>query len=165
MSRRQSRNKSTITYRVGDEYSFLDEDEDAVGSSRKRRPVDQDNDEDGDNFMPDANAEEDPEDDFDEDLVEEEEESDGKTNNWQGNPRSLVQTMFKLRLRVRQLAKERARRLCAFYHKLRHRKSSHQYRFLTASPEVGEEKSTWTINRCALEVLPTLASREARKYD
>jgi transcription factor C subunit 6 len=78
MSRRQSRNKSTITYRVGDEYSFLDEDEDAVGSSRKRRPVDQDNDEDGDNFMPDANAEEDPEDDFDEDLVEEEEESDGE---------------------------------------------------------------------------------------
>ncbi|KAL1649006.1 hypothetical protein SLS61_006528 [Didymella pomorum] len=76
MSRRQSRNKSTASYHVGDEYSFLDEDEDDAGSSQKRRPVAEDDDEDGDDFMPDANIEEEPEDDSDEDLVEEE-ESDG----------------------------------------------------------------------------------------
>lgn len=76
MSRRQSRNKSTTSYRVGDEYSFLDEDEDTASPSRKRRPVGQDDDDDGDDFMPDANAEEEPEDDFDDDLVEE--ESDGE---------------------------------------------------------------------------------------
>ncbi|KAF3037349.1 hypothetical protein E8E12_005794 [Didymella heteroderae] len=77
MSRRQSRNKPTASYRVGEEYSFLDEDEDDAASSRKRRPVVQDDDEDGDDFMPDANAEEEPEDDFDEGLVDEE-ESDGE---------------------------------------------------------------------------------------
>jgi transcription factor C subunit 6 len=76
MSRRQSRNKSTTSYRVGEEYSFLDEDDDDVGPPRKRRPVVQDDEEDGDDFMPDANADEEPEDDFDEDLVEEEESED-----------------------------------------------------------------------------------------
>ncbi|KAF1932918.1 uncharacterized protein M421DRAFT_416516 [Didymella exigua CBS 183.55] len=72
MSRRQSRNTWITSYRVGDEYSFLDEDEDDAGPSRGRRPVVQD-EEDGDDFMPDANAEEELEDDSDEDVVEEEE--------------------------------------------------------------------------------------------
>lgn len=76
MSRRQSRNKSITSYRVGEECSFLDEDEESAGPSGKRRPADQDGDEDGDDFMPDANAEEEPEDDFEDDLVEEEESGD-----------------------------------------------------------------------------------------
>lgn len=75
MSRRQSRNKQLTSYRVEDEYSFLDEDEGA-GPSRSRRSVQQDEDEDGDDFMPDANAEEEPEDDFEEDNVEEEDLED-----------------------------------------------------------------------------------------
>ncbi|KAF2633686.1 hypothetical protein BU25DRAFT_381332 [Macroventuria anomochaeta] len=76
MSRRQSRNKSTTSYRVEEEYSFLDEDDEDAELSRSRRPVIQDDEEDGDDFMPDANAEEEQEDDFDEELVEEEESED-----------------------------------------------------------------------------------------
>ena len=42
-------------------------------------PVVHDDEEDGDDFMPDANADEEPEDDFDEELVEEEESPEQKT--------------------------------------------------------------------------------------
>ncbi|XPS73634.1 hypothetical protein M3J09_005776 [Ascochyta lentis] len=72
MSRRQSRNKQPTSYRVEDEYSFLDEDE-GLGPSRSRRPIAQEDEEDEDDFMPDAHAEDEPEDDFEEDLIEEEE--------------------------------------------------------------------------------------------
>lgn len=75
MSRRQSRNKQPTSYRVEDEYSFLDEDE-GTGPSRSRRPVDQDEEEDGDDFMPDVNVEDEPEDDFDEDVVDDEDSED-----------------------------------------------------------------------------------------
>ncbi|KZM22915.1 uncharacterized protein EKO05_0004902 [Ascochyta rabiei] len=72
MSRRQSRNKQPTSYRVEDEYSFLDEDVEP-GPSRSRRSIVQEDEEDGDDFMPDAHAEDEPEDDFEDDLVEEEE--------------------------------------------------------------------------------------------
>lgn len=77
MSRRQSRNKTTTSYRVED-YSFLDEDDEGAGPSRPRKcPAQDDGDEDGDDFMPDANAEEPEDDEFGEDVVEEEESEDG----------------------------------------------------------------------------------------
>ena len=75
MSRRQSRNKQPASYRVEEEYSFLDEEDDGSSRSRSRRPVIHDDEEDGDDFMPDANAEEEPDDDFD-DVAEEEESQD-----------------------------------------------------------------------------------------
>lgn len=77
MSRRQSRNKATTSYRVEEDYSFLDEEDESAGPSRPRNPRAQDDDEDGDDFMPDANAEEPEDDEFDEDVVEEEESEDG----------------------------------------------------------------------------------------
>lgn len=76
MSRRQSRNKTATSYRTEEDYSFLDEEDDNAGPSRARRPVAQDDSEDGDDFMPDANAEEEQDDEFDEELVEEEESED-----------------------------------------------------------------------------------------
>lgn len=77
MSRRQSRNKTATSYRVEEEYSFLDEEDEGAGPSRpRRRDAQDDDDEDGDDFMPDANAEEEQDDDFEEDLVEEEESGD-----------------------------------------------------------------------------------------
>ena len=58
MSRRQSRNKATTSYRVEDDYSFLDEEDEGAAPSRPRKaPAQDDDDEDGDDFMPDANAE------------------------------------------------------------------------------------------------------------
>ncbi|KAJ8110612.1 hypothetical protein OPT61_g6587 [Boeremia exigua] len=79
MSRRQSRNKPATSYRVEEEYSFLDDEDEGTRPSRPRRPVIEDDDEDGDDFMPDANAEEEQEDDFDEELVEEEESEEEAT--------------------------------------------------------------------------------------
>lgn len=77
MSRRQSRNKAATSYRVEEEYAFLDEEEEDAGPSRSRRPAAQDDDDDGDEFMLDADVEqEQEEDEFDEDLVEEESEDD-----------------------------------------------------------------------------------------
>ncbi|KAJ4365995.1 hypothetical protein N0V95_000372 [Ascochyta clinopodiicola] len=76
MSRRQSRNKQPTSYRVEDEYSFLDEDEGSE-PSRSRRPTAQEDEEDGDDFMPDAHAEDEAEDEFEEDLVEEDESEAG----------------------------------------------------------------------------------------
>ncbi|KAF3002074.1 hypothetical protein E8E13_009432 [Curvularia kusanoi] len=76
MSRRQSRNKAATSYRVEEEYSFLDEEEEGAGSSRSRRPAVQDDDEDGDDFMPDANAEEPEDDEFDDEPVDEDESDD-----------------------------------------------------------------------------------------
>jgi transcription factor C subunit 6 len=76
MSRRQSRNKQTTSYRVEEEYSFLDEDDGDSAPGRSRRPPVQDDEEDGDDFLPDADAEEEAEDDFDEELVDEEESND-----------------------------------------------------------------------------------------
>ncbi|KAI8937336.1 hypothetical protein NX059_006542 [Plenodomus lindquistii] len=72
-TRRQSRAKRPQSYRLDDEYSFLDEDNSAPSGSQT--PVTRRNDEsDEDDFMPDA-AEEEPEDeDFNEDDVEEEED-------------------------------------------------------------------------------------------
>ncbi|KAJ4322811.1 hypothetical protein N0V94_002192 [Neodidymelliopsis sp. IMI 364377] len=74
MSRRQSRNKQTTSYRVEEQYSFLD-DLEGSAPSRSRIPLDED-EEDEDDFMPDANAEEEVEDEFDDDLVEDEESDD-----------------------------------------------------------------------------------------
>ncbi|KAJ4994118.1 hypothetical protein SVAN01_00595 [Stagonosporopsis vannaccii] len=76
MSRRQSRTKQATSYRVEDDYSFLDEEENDAGLPRRRGPAAQDDDEDGDDFMPDAEAEEEQEDEFDEGLVEEDSEDD-----------------------------------------------------------------------------------------
>jgi len=77
MSRRQSRNKAAKSYRVEEEYAFLDEEGEDAGPSRSRRPAAQDDDEDGDEFMLDADVEqEQEEEEFDEDLAEEESEDD-----------------------------------------------------------------------------------------
>ncbi|KAF2828598.1 hypothetical protein CC86DRAFT_346958 [Ophiobolus disseminans] len=68
-SRRQSRVKQPKSYRVEDEYSFLDEDNDSAPSGKHTPNYDDDEpQEDGEDFIPDA--EEEPEDDFDEEIVE-----------------------------------------------------------------------------------------------
>ncbi|USP73809.1 hypothetical protein yc1106_01083 [Curvularia clavata] len=74
-SPRQSRGNRRKSYRVEDEYSFLDE-EDGATPSKGQTPAFHDDDEDEDDFMPDAQEEE-AEDDL-EDDVEEEEEEDGE---------------------------------------------------------------------------------------
>ncbi|KAF2133508.1 hypothetical protein P153DRAFT_308429 [Dothidotthia symphoricarpi CBS 119687] len=68
-ARRQSRPAS---YRVGDEYSFLDEDGGTQTPSAREQL---DDDEDSDDFMPDVEEPE-PDDDFDEDVVEDEDEDE-----------------------------------------------------------------------------------------
>ncbi|KAF1947873.1 hypothetical protein EJ02DRAFT_364255 [Clathrospora elynae] len=73
-SPRQSRGKQRKSYRVEDEYSFLDEDEDGSTPSRTRTPaLQEDDNDDGDDFMPDAQEEE-PEEDLDEDVIEDDED-------------------------------------------------------------------------------------------
>ncbi|KAF1836190.1 hypothetical protein BDW02DRAFT_596594 [Decorospora gaudefroyi] len=73
-SPRQSRGKERKSYRLEDEYAFLDEDEDGSAPSGTQTPVFRDDDDDdGDDFMPDAQAEE-PEEDLEDDVAEEDEE-------------------------------------------------------------------------------------------
>ncbi|CAN9297152.1 unnamed protein product [Alternaria alternata] len=94
-SPRQSRGKQLKSYRVGEEYSFLDEDEDGSVPSGTQTPAfqgDDDNDDDGDAFMPDA---QDGELEYDEDEevaeededVSEEEEDDDSDEDSTGPPR------------------------------------------------------------------------------
>ncbi|CAO2647928.1 Nn.00g088500.m01.CDS01 [Neocucurbitaria sp. VM-36] len=71
-SGRRSRGRQPQSYRFEDEYSFLDED--GSGASGTQTPaLQQDSQDEGDDFMPDAQEEE-PEDDLDEDVIEEDDE-------------------------------------------------------------------------------------------
>jgi transcription factor C subunit 6 len=72
-SRRQSRGKQPRSYRFEDDYSFLDEEGGSAPSGTQTPDVGE-LQEDGDDFMPDA--EEEPEDDFDEDIAEDTEDED-----------------------------------------------------------------------------------------
>ena len=94
-SPRQSRGKQLKSYRVGEEYSFIDEDEDGSVPSGTQTPAfqgDDDDDDDGDAFMPDA---QDGELEYDEDEevaeededVSEEEEDDDSDEDSTGPPR------------------------------------------------------------------------------
>ncbi|EUC47149.1 hypothetical protein COCMIDRAFT_24917 [Bipolaris oryzae ATCC 44560] len=74
-SPRQSRGKQHKSYRVADEYSFLDE-EDGSAASGNQSPAFQDDDEDEDDFMPDAQEE--VEDDFEDEEEENDEEDDAE---------------------------------------------------------------------------------------
>jgi transcription factor C subunit 6 len=69
--RRQSRAKQPKSYRVADEYSFLDEDNESAASGTQtsdvEEPQEPDDDDGDDFFMPDA--EEEAEEDFEEDVV------------------------------------------------------------------------------------------------
>jgi transcription factor C subunit 6 len=70
-ARRRSRGKQPQSYRFGDEYSFLDEDTTSAPSGAQtpnHNERELEDDEEADDFMPDA--EEEPEDDFDEEPVE-----------------------------------------------------------------------------------------------
>ncbi|KAH7077913.1 hypothetical protein BKA63DRAFT_509296 [Paraphoma chrysanthemicola] len=73
--RRRSRAKQPKSYRLEDEYSFLDGDDNSAPSGVQTPNVDEFQ-EDEDDFMPDA--EEEPEDDFDDGLVEESESGEGE---------------------------------------------------------------------------------------
>ncbi|KAF2852266.1 hypothetical protein T440DRAFT_421094 [Plenodomus tracheiphilus IPT5] len=93
-TRRQSRAKRPQSYRLDDEYSFLDED--ASAPSGSQTPVTRRNDEsDEDDFMPDA-AEEEPEDEeYNEDNVDdddgEQEYEKGSDEEYDGPRRASVQ--------------------------------------------------------------------------
>ncbi|KNG49529.1 hypothetical protein DDE82_004880 [Stemphylium lycopersici] len=76
-SPRQSRGKQRMSYRVEDEYSFLDEDENGPVRSGTQTPAFKGDDEDEDDFMPDAQEEE-PEEDFEDDVAEDEEDGDAE---------------------------------------------------------------------------------------
>jgi transcription factor C subunit 6 len=80
-SPRRPRSTQRKSYRVGEEYSFLDEDDDGSAPSGTQTPAFQNNDdEDEDDFLPDAQEEE-PEDDFEDDVVEEgEDDAEEKEN-------------------------------------------------------------------------------------
>jgi transcription factor C subunit 6 len=62
---------------VEEEYSFLDENEDSSAPSGTQTPAVRNDEDDEDDFMPDAQEEE-PEEDFEDDLVEEEEDDDAE---------------------------------------------------------------------------------------
>ncbi|KAI4698074.1 uncharacterized protein J4E84_001208 [Alternaria hordeiaustralica] len=81
-----SRGKPRKSYRVEDEYSFLDEDEDGSAPSGKQTPALQnDDDDDGDDFMPDAQEEEMGYEEEDE-VVEEEDDSAEEQDNSDESP-------------------------------------------------------------------------------
>ncbi|KAI4927790.1 hypothetical protein J4E85_006302 [Alternaria conjuncta] len=85
-SPRQSRGKPRKSYRVEDEYSFLDEDEDGSAPFGKQTPsVQNGDDDDGDDFMPDAQEEEAEYEEEDE-VVEEEEDSSEEHANSDESP-------------------------------------------------------------------------------
>ena len=75
-SPRQSRGRQRKSYRVGEEYSFLDEDDDECAPSRASgQDFNEGGDEDGDDFMPDAQDDE-PEEDLGDHEVDDEEDED-----------------------------------------------------------------------------------------
>jgi transcription factor C subunit 6 len=73
-SRRQSRGKQPKSYRLEEQYSFLDEENGSAHSNASTSDVEEPQQDEDDFFMPDA--EEEPEDDFDEDIVENSDSSD-----------------------------------------------------------------------------------------
>ncbi|KAL1799917.1 hypothetical protein ACET3X_000259 [Alternaria dauci] len=119
-SPRQSRGKQRKSYRVGEEYSFLDEDEDGSVPSGTQTPAfqdDDDDDDDGDAFMPDAQdgeleydedeviAEE------DEDVSEEEEDDGSDSDDSTGPPRRNVRGLKAVRAAPTTPAVRRAKKL------------------------------------------------------
>ncbi|KAJ5024817.1 hypothetical protein J3E73DRAFT_397509 [Bipolaris maydis] len=87
-SPRQSRGKQRKSYRVEDEYSFLDEENGSAASGNQSPAFQDDDEEDEDDFMPDAQEEE-AEDDF-EDEEEEGDEDDDAEEDEEDSDDSLV---------------------------------------------------------------------------